>query len=509
MSRHRNRQTTRRRIAAAAFSPALAPDTAPTAGAPTTTTVLPVAGMTCRTCEVRIQRYVGHLPGVDRVEASAVHGRVVVVTSAPVPASAIVKAISMAGYEVGRNPWLERDPMVWLTAAGGIALVALLAVLVQVTGLGDLAGRTASLDQGGLAVALLLGLAAGVSTCMALVGGLVLALSASFSTQRSALAGGGSVTTPGVLSRMRPALVFVGGRIAGYAVLGAVLGTIGASVAMPAALTAFLMITVAVVMTLLGTRLTGLSPRIAGWSPTLPLGLGRRLGLAGGSTGASTGGYSDARAAGLGAASFFLPCGFTQAVQIYALSTGSPLLAGAVLAIFAIGTAPGLLAVAGLPVVVPTRARPTLLRLLGVVVLGFALVNAGAGLRLAGIALPTFGAGTAVAADLPASVPTAGGTQTVRTVQLADGYSPDNVSIYAGVRTRWVIDSKTTNSCAASIVVPSLGISARLHLGANTIELPALRAGTVAYSCAMGMYGGTITVVDRPIGAADGQQSAG
>ena len=30
------------------------------------------------------------------------------------------------------------------------------------------------------------------------------------------------------------------------------------------------MIVVAIVMTILGTRLTGLSPRIAGWSPTLP-----------------------------------------------------------------------------------------------------------------------------------------------------------------------------------------------------------------------------------------------
>ena len=38
----------------------------------------------------------------------------------------------------------------------------------------------------------------------------------------------------------------------------------------------------AVVMFLLGTRLTGLSPRLAGWSPTLPMGLGGKLGLADG-----------------------------------------------------------------------------------------------------------------------------------------------------------------------------------------------------------------------------------
>ena len=68
-------------------------------------------------------------------------------------------------------------------------------------------------------------------------------------------------------------------------VLGAALGAVGASVTMPPQVTAVLMITVAVVMTILGTRLTGLSPRIATWSPTLPMGLGRRLGLGDGGGG--------------------------------------------------------------------------------------------------------------------------------------------------------------------------------------------------------------------------------
>jgi hypothetical protein len=44
----------------------------------------------------------------------------------------------------------------------------------------------------------------------------------------------------------------------------------------------------------------------------------------------------------------------------------------------------------------------------------------------------------------------------------------------------------------------------RLHAGVNTIDLPALPAGTLSYSCAMGMYGGLITVVDPPTGGAAG-----
>jgi sulfite exporter TauE/SafE/copper chaperone CopZ len=453
------------------------------------TTTIPVAGMTCRSCENRIARHVGRIPSVEQVRASAVHGRVEITSSAPIPSATVARAIRAAGYEIGRTPWITPDPDVWMTLIAGIVLVGGLALLASVTGLADLASGIGDVSQGGILIALLLGLAAGVSTCAALVGGLVLALSAAFENRRTA-SGAGDVA---IAARMRPALVFIGGRIAGYGVLGAALGALGASVTMPPQVTAVLMIGVAVVMTVLGTRLTGLSPRIATWAPTLPMGLGHRLGLADGAVGA----YSDTRAAGLGAASFFLPCGFTQAVQIYALSTGSPLLAGATLAVFAVGTAPGLLALAGLPVVVPGAWRPTLMRLVGVVVIGFAIVNGSAGLRLSGITLP-FGV-SPVAAAAPPSGSIADGVQTLTTYQDVGGYRPGNVSIYAGIPTRWTIESSSTASCAASLVVPGLGMTVRrLHKGANTIDLPALDAGTISYSCAMGMYGGSITIVDRP-----------
>ncbi len=465
------------------------PITGPTSGGVITTTIVHVAGMTCRSCENRIARHVGRIPNVEQVRASAVHGRVEITSSAPIPSAAVTKAVRAAGYEIGRTPWITPDPDVWMTAIAGIVLVGGLAVLASVTGLADLASGVGDVSQGGILIALLLGLAAGVSTCAALVGGLVLALSAAFESGRVA-SGAGDVP---IAARMRPALVFIAGRIAGYGVLGAALGALGASVTMPPQVTAVLMIGVALVMTVLGTRLTGLSPRIATWSPTLPMGLGRRLGLTDGAVGS----YSDARAAGLGAASFFLPCGFTQAVQIYALSTGSPWLAGATLAVFALGTAPGLLALAGLPVVVPSAWRPTLMRLVGVVVVGFAIVNGSAGLRLSGFSLPI--GVSPVAAAAPPSGSIADGIQTLTTYQDVGGYRPGNVSIYAGVPTRWTIQSSSTASCAASLVVPGLGMTVRrLHKGANTIDLPPLNAGVINYSCAMGMYGGSITVVDRP-----------
>ena len=465
-----------------------------------TTTVVPVAGMTCRSCEIRIERNIRRIPNVERVSASAINARVSIVSAGPVPAAEVADAIEAAGYEVGRTPWLERDSAAWVTAAGGLLVLGLIAVFAKVTGIADLASGAGDLSKGGVVVALLLGLAAGVSTCMALVGGLLLALTASYAAQRSVTAG-----ETGALGRMRPALVFMAGRIVGYAVLGAALGALGSSISLPTRVIAVLMIAVAIVMTLVGTRLTGLSPRIAAWSPTLPAGFARSLGLDTGTVSA----YSDTRAGLLGAASFFLPCGFTQAVQIYALSTGNPLTAGMIMAVFAIGTAPGLLALAGLPAIMPERMRPTLLRIIGVVVIGFAVINASAGLRLAGFALPSLGPDAVAAAPLPAAAPAQGEPQALYTFQDVDGYRPGNVTIYAGTPTHWTIESLNGQTCATFLRVPDLDIAVTLHKGLNEIDLPAMKAGTLSYTCSMGMYGGTITIVDPPTGAVGGARGGG
>ncbi len=222
-------------------------------------------------------------------------------------------------------------------------------------------------------------------------------------------------------------------------------------------------------------------------------------------TDGSVGAYSDVRAALLGALSFFLPCGFTQAVQIYALSTGSAATAAILLGVFAIGTAPGLLGIAGLPAVVPARWRPDLLRIAGVVVIGFAVLNASSALRLAGVSLPGLGPSAAAAAGVPqGEIAITGESQTLNTIQDLEGYKPQTVTIRAGVPTRWIIDSKNAQTCASFLEVPDLGITKILKKGENEIDLPALPAGTLGYSCSMGMYGGWIQIVDAPAGSGTG-----
>lgn len=93
--------------------------------------------------------------------------------------------------------------------------------------------------------------------------------------------------------------------------------------------------------------------------------------------------------------------------------------------------------------------------------------------------------------------------QELRTHQDVEGYGPAEVSIQAGVPTRWTIESRSQQTCATLLAVPDLEIVRYLEAGAdNVIELPPLEPGYLDYTCSMGMFWGRITVVDP--GVADG-----
>lgn len=459
--------------------------------------IVPVNGMTCAACEHKVARALGGLPGVDKVEASARGGRAVMTVTTPPSDEQIAAALTSVGYSVGTAPWLSRDPKVWITVALAVVAVAVAVALALSLGLADLPSRLTDPNAGGLVLVLIIGLTAGVSTCMALVGGLVLAVSASHA---AALARAGT-QEPSFSTRMRPHVMFNVGRVVGFGILGALLGVLGGAISLPASAMGLLLIGVALVMALLGLRLTGLFPRLAAWNLALPSAMSRLLGIGD----AAESSYSDLRAAALGAATFFLPCGFTQAVQLYALSTASPVTAGLIMATFALGTTPGLLALAGVPEVATGRSRETVLRVVGVVVIAFALLNSVGGLRLLGYPVGTSGPSAAVevstasaAPKISSNVTISGGVQTVHMTQEPRGYVPADTVVYAGIPITWDITSTSQFDCSAFLRVPDLGVSANLVEGSNTVALPALPEGVTSFTCVMGMYTGQLIAVPPP-----------
>jgi hypothetical protein len=255
------------------------------------------------------------------------------------------------------------------------------------------------------------------------------------------------------------------------------------------------MIVVAVFMVLLGLRLTGLFPRLSGVSLSLPASWSARLGL----DAKAHGPYSDLRTAGLGAATFFLPCGFTQVVQLYAMTTASPLQSGTVMAVFALGTAPGLLAIGGLPTLATGRHRATVLSVAGVALVVFALVNMSSALSLLGVTTPRGASVTAT--GVSPNVTLDKGVQVVRMDEGSRGYAPSDTVVYAGVPIRWVINAESQFTCASAMRGVGSDFNVDLKTGENVVDLPAMQPGTFAWTCAMGMYGGTLTAVQLSVPA--------
>jgi plastocyanin len=244
-------------------------------------------------------------------------------------------------------------------------------------------------------------------------------------------------------------------------------------------------------MLVLGLRLTDLSPRMAAWSLALPSGIATRLGMeerAGGR-------YSDLRTALLGAGSFFLPCGFTQTVQVYALSTASSPRAAMIMGAFALGTAPGLLGIGGLAAAARGRAGQVFTRFAGVAVIGLAFVNVNG--AVANLGWKTVG-GVASAETLTPNVTIVDGVQVVHTKQTAAGYTPSKTVVYRGMPVRWEVTSTAPFSCSASLYAPGIADGRSLKSGLNTFDFTPARDGVIRYQCSMGMYGGTIKVVDPP-----------
>jgi plastocyanin domain-containing protein len=270
------------------------------------------------------------------------------------------------------------------------------------------------------------------------------------------------------------------------------------------------------VMLLLGGQLVDIFPRLKKISFTLPKQLSQALGIHKNANKE----YSHANAMVSGAMTFFLPCGFTQAMQLFAMSTGSAWQGALTLGVFAIGTAPGLLGVGGLSSLVKGQGAKMFFKTAGVVVIALSLFNIKNGFNLAG-GLPNIPRIIAVLAAQPGDTwesvgasakvkatdtKTINGVQEIEMTQEAAGYSPNKFTIKAGVPVRWVITSTDVNTCAASLVSQQIGVRTTLKLGKNVIEFTPKQAGTIRFMCSMGMFTGSFNVVES--GSALGEPSA-
>ncbi len=444
-----------------------------------------IDGMHCRSCELILEKNLARIPGVTGVHVKYKKGTGVISYGQNPPARAeIERVVNESGYRLGTHSkktfFSHRFGDYVEAVLAGVAVWVLYEIL-RALGVFDL-----SLAAGGtpsLVTVFPLGLVAGVSTCMALVGGLVLGISARHAELHPEAT---------AMQKFRPHLFFNLGRLISYALLGGLIGLLGSVLKLSSGMLGILVVLLGIVMLVIGIKLTEIFPRLSGASfIALPSSVARMLGIS-----RETKEYSHTGAFMTGAVTFFVPCGFTQAMQLFAISTGSFVLGSTIMFLFALGTLPGLLGIGGLTSALKGKTARYFFKFAGVVVIALALFNIGNGLTLAGypVSLGNGSDGTKPLQSL--NIEMEDGVQILRMEQNARGYVPNRLIVKRGVPVKWVITSTYPYSCASFLVVRQLGITKALQEGGNIIEFTPDTTGQIQFSCSMGMYRGVITVVN-------------
>ena len=458
---------------------------------------LKIDGMHCANCEVLIERRFKKITGVRRVMVSHVTGRAEINCYGDLDMTTLQGAIADDGYKVSRLCEENTRPSGSRIArntdrdhAEIVAAFFILAGLYVALAQFDLLPQNLALpNEISYGLALLIGAVASVSSCMAVTGGLLVAIAAKYNDATTRLS---------AAQRFRPHIFFNAGRVVSYTLLGGAIGALGSTFTMSSEASGILMIVASLIMIVLGLQMLNLFPWLKRLQPRMPKFLAHKIHD-----------LTEKEVKGgafiLGASTFFLPCGFTQALQLYVLAKGSFTTGALTMLAFALGTLPALLSLSMLSSFATGMFQRYFLKLAGAAVVLLGIFNIESGLTLAGAGTGTSAAvlgGTQQASQATLQpVPIVDGRQIVEMKIVGYSYQPSRFAVVQGVPVEWRIDARVASGCGHIIIVPRIGVRRFLSSDKLTvISFTPQAAGDIGFNCAMGMMtrGAKITVIPNP-----------
>ncbi|RUO99834.1 sulfite exporter TauE/SafE family protein [Hyphomicrobium sp.] len=457
---------------------------------------LQIHGMHCANCAVLIEREFKKIDGVAHVRADHVTGRAELRCYRKPPLADLQKALKEHGYTLSpRFPNKEKSikPVPENTQQNyleiGVIFLVIVAAYLILKQLNVLPTLAIS-DDMSYGFVFLIGLVAATSTCLAVTGGLLLAVAAKYNERFPDLSG---------VEKLKPNLYFNAGRLISYTVLGGAVGAIGSALTLSTRATGVVSIAASVVMIVLGFQLLKLFPWMRRFQPTLPKVLAHKI---------HDLSVKDSKFTPLllGASTFFLPCGFTQALQLYVLSKGEATTGALTMLVFALGTLPTLMSLSLVSSFAKGNFQHYFVKFAGVLVILVGAFNFNNGMALTGINMASLlnpiGARSRLAQSaVPARV--VNGKQIVDMQAVGLEYTPANFKVVQGVPVEWHIDGSQAVGCAQVLVVPSLGLAKYLSPSAPTVvTFVPKETGSIGFSCSMGMttWGASFEVVPNTAG---------
>lgn len=325
-----------------------------------------VSGTHCSSCKILIEDILGEQPNISNVHVD-LKKETIRLDADDTDQSKLAEFLTekLHGHRyvisVEKNTDTKKDTStIWQALPIGILFLALFFTL-QKSGILNfgIGGQTTPVTS------FIIGLVASVSSCLAVVGGLILSLSAKIAEDDS--------------NNKKPFYLFHAGRLVGFAMLGGVLGLVGKGLGINYMFQAVLMILASFIMIGLGLNLIGIFKKSKFTLPSGIFNFFRRVE------------HQTLAPLLLGVGTFFLPCGFTQSMQVAALSSGSLISGSLIMLFFALGTLPMLALLSfGSSSFAHTKHAPLFFKSAGIVVLGFGLFALLSQLTALGIINPLF-----------------------------------------------------------------------------------------------------------------------
>lgn len=203
----------------------------------------------------------------------------------------------------------------------------------------------------------------------------------------------------------------------------------------------------------------------------------------------------------LGLLTVFIPCGVTQAMEVLAINSGSPIQGALIMFVFVLGTSPifAALGISTAKLSEGLRAQfskiaAAILILMAAYSLNGVLTALDSPLAVQRVLAPVASVFAGPSAILPQT--NQDGVQQITIQVLNTGYSPKKLRVQSGVPVELTLQSNETYSCALSFVFKEFGIKTFLDsTDSQTFTFTPQKPGIYHFSCSMGMYTGVLEVI--------------
>ncbi len=448
--------------------------------------VLQIDGMTCTSCEMRIENALKKLDGVLEAKVIFSSSNVYITYDAnAIGLEQIIQTIEKLDYVVKNKPGAANVPKTNIKKAEndkmsinqllglGIILFALYFIIKNTVGFNYIPEINQSMGYGILFV---VGLLTSLH-CIAMCGGINLSQCVSYKVDKE---------NSGKLSKLKPGLLYNSGRVISYTIIGGIAGALGSSISFSGAAKGIVAVISGVFMVIMGLNMLNISPWLRKLNPRMPEIFGHKIHTNNGRYGPFF----------VGLINGLMPCGSLQAMQIYALGTGSFAAGALSMFMFSIGTVPLMFGLGTLSSILSGKFTHKMMKVSAMLVIALGVVMTNRGLALSGFSIPYLASGLN-ARNQGSNVATIQNGVQIVTTRLSSGrYEP--ITVQKGIPVRWTIKAQKgdINGCNNEIIIPRFNISKKLVAGDNIIEFTPTQTGTFSYSCWMGMIRSKITVVD-------------